>query len=133
MATRKPYERKIPIGLPSDVEYQGHLKETGHLVFEITRFVDPDTTTDVKRLIHSCVDSIEALLKDTGHQLNPGVDLMGAILEAFQNAVDLSFIMESMTYRPDVHNPLIPGPFPDLREHSKAARDRVGSAFTEKD
>ena len=137
MATKTPYERKIQVGIPPETEYLGYLNNTGHQIYECARRVDPELTRDVREVIHSCCDKIEDLLKDHQTKLDPMIDMMPGMLDAFQNALDLSFLMEAMKYSSiDSHNCLVADDTdtrPTLKKSSKAARERVGSAFTEKD
>ena len=121
-----PYERKIQIGLPAETEYVGHLQETGHLILETLRPVNPDLTRDVRTLIHKCCDDIADQLKVHDVELHPGIDLMGPFLDAFQHSMDLSYLMEAMRYTPDAHNRLIKG-------SSMPTMKKPGSAFTKKD
>jgi hypothetical protein len=131
---KRPYERNIQIGLPADTEYLGYLKETGHLILETLRPVTTALTRDVRELLHKCCDDIADQLKVHDVELHPGIDLMGPFLDAFQNSMDLSYLMEAMQYLPDSHNRLIRDTtFPTIRKPSKVDMDKVGPAFTEKD
>tara|TARA_B100000287_G_scaffold164690_1_gene155350 strand:+ start:2070 stop:2447 length:378 start_codon:yes stop_codon:yes gene_type:complete len=119
-----PYERKMQIGLPADTEYLGYLKDTGHLILEAVRPVNPDLTRDVRTLIHKCCDDIADQIKVHDVELHPGIDLMGPFLDAFQHCMDISYLMEAMQYTPDSQNRLIKDTtFPTLK----------APAFTEKD
>tara|TARA_R100000458_G_C8228663_1_gene211011 strand:+ start:311 stop:700 length:390 start_codon:yes stop_codon:yes gene_type:complete len=123
-----PHERKIQIGLPADTECVGHLQKTGHLILETIRPVNPDLTRDVRELLHKCCDDIEEMLKIHGIELHPGIDILGPFIDAFQNSMDISYVMEAMQYLPDSHNKLV-----IRRLNLRQEQDKVGPAFTEKD
>ena len=129
MATKSQYERKIQVGLPPDTNYLGHLNNTGHQIFECERTVNPSLTVDVKGAIHTCCDKIEAFLKEHHTELHPMIDMMPGMLDAFQNALDLSFLMESMNYSSiDSHNCLVA----DDSDTHPLKKDSE-EAFTDKD